>query len=178
MWVPLIILALSALSAWRMKNQIWCTFRRADRTKIEKFASVKQGRIDFDGGWYYLRPERTTLILWTKGIHLLVPTFVRSLDFRHNSSLPLDPNTFTNNWDTPETRKNLNKEEDIKALMNANRSSLGVKQKQGMLERFFPIIVICGFLVVGYMLWSMQQKQDAIGFALNTLQKMIMDMGQ
>jgi len=175
MWFPILILAFSAISAYRLKNQIWCTFRRRDRTKIEKFAKQGQNRIEFDGGWYHVRPERTTLIMWTKGIHAIVPTWVRSLDYRHDSALPLDPNTFSNTWETPEARKNLNKQEDISAFFQGNRTALVGKTKQGMLERLVPILTIAGFLIVGYMLWRQQGQIDQVGFGINTIQKMIMD---
>jgi len=167
-------IAYAAYSAYSLKSKIWCSFRRVDRTKIEKFAKVTQKRIVFDGGYYIVRPERTTLILWTKGIHQFFPIWVRSLDFRHDSSLPLSPNDFTNTWETPEARKALNKEEDIQGFALGTRAALTGKTKKSLLESLTPLIMLGGFAILAWMAWQSQKRIDTIGQMMNVLQQLIL----
>lgn len=165
------LIGYASYSAYKLKDQIWCSFRRRDRTKIEKFASQRQAKIDFDNGWYWVRPERTTLILWTKGIHQIIPIWVRSLDYRWDSSLPLDPQDFTNKWDSPEARKALDKTLDIQALQAGNTQALsGAKVKKSLLEAYMPIIVIIGFIGLGYLMWN---QQEILGRGQNAIQGML-----
>lgn len=177
----LVVLGLTVVyagySAHMLKDRIYCTFRRKDKTRIEKWAKANQSRIDFDNGWYYLNPRRTTLTLVTKGIHAIIPIWARCLDFRHDSSQALDPDTFTNAWESPEARKALNKEEDIRAYQQGNLQAIQGKQKKGMLEQFMPLLVVVGFLIVGYMVWTLTKKTDQLGLGLNVLQQMMMDSG-
>ena len=170
----LFIVIYSSYSAHSLKDKIRCTFRRRDRTRLERFAKAKQKRIDFDNGWYYINPKYTTLSLWSQGVHAIIPTWIRVLDFRHDSPEALNPDTFTNSWESPEARKALNKEEDIRAYSAGNVASLAKSKPQGMLDRFFPIIVIGAVCAIGYMLYSLSGKVDMLGQAVNTLQKMMM----
>ena len=170
--ILLFVLGYSAYSAYGLRNKIWCSFRRRDRTKIEKFAKQNQGRIDFDKGWYYVDPRRTTLMMWTKGIHMLIPTWIRTSDYRHDSSQPLNPDTFVNEWETPEARKALNKEEDIRAYAAGNVQAVG-KGKQGFFDRWFPLLTVVAIVIVGYMIYTLMQKTDMLGQAINVLQEML-----
>lgn len=157
----------------KLKTRIHCTFIRADKTKIEKWVKATQRRIAFDGGWYYVVPKRIILAVWDKGIFSLFPTKVQSLIFKWDDPNPLDPETFNNTWETPETRANLNKEEDIRAYAHGNMTATG-KQKKGMLEGLMPILTIAGFVIVGYVLYIIMKKQDMLGNAINVLQEMLM----
>lgn len=162
----LFLMAYHFYSVYSVRNKIWCSFRRADRTKVEKWAKENQARIDFDGGWYHVEPSRTVLMLkWNP-----LPMWVRALDFRHDSARALHPDTFDNAF-TPEARKQLDKTDDIKALEIGNNQALaGGKQKKGLLESFMPIIVIGGFLIVAWFLWQQQHKIDMVGQATNIIE--------
>jgi len=164
----------TSVSVMGLKLKTHCTFIRPDKTRIEKMIKAKQRRVEFDGGWYYVIPNRIILKVMDSGIYKLFPTKVSSLIYKWDSPVPLDPNTFQNSWETPEARKALNKEEDIRAYSAGNVASLAKSKPQGMLDRFFPIIVIGAVCVIGYMLYSLSGKVDMLGQAVNTLQKMMM----
>lgn len=169
----LFVIVYASYSARSLRTKIWCSFRRLDRTKIEKFAKQNQRRVEFDNGWYYVNPRRTTLMLWNKGIHALIPTWIRTSDYRHDSSQPLNPDTFENTWETPEARKALNKEEDIRAYSAGNVQAVG-KQKRTLLDNWLPIIFVIAVIIIGYMLYTLTQKTDMLGQAINVLQQMMM----
>jgi hypothetical protein len=166
----IIIVFYASYSAHKLKDQIWCTFRRKDKTRIEKWGKVKFGRIEFDGGWYYLNTKRTTIKMVTSGIHQIIPIWVRCLDFKYDSNQPLDPDTFNADYDNPNDRKALDKSEDLSALMTSQAHSLAGKQKQGLFDKLFPIIVIAGFCILGYFVYSNMQKTDAVGYGMNVVQ--------
>jgi preprotein translocase subunit SecG len=160
------VILLQFYSVYNVRNKIWCTFRRVDRTKINKWAKNGQGRIEFDGGWYEVEPARVTLALkWEP-----LPTWVRTLDFRHDSSRALDPDTFDNQY-TPEARKQLDKTDDIRALEQGNQQALSARGgKQGLLERYMPFIVVIGFVVIGFFLYNLMQHQNQLGVGQNTIE--------
>ncbi len=174
------VLALLLLVGWQVysvysvKERIWCTFRRRDRTKIEKWARKDQRRIVFDGGWYHVEPDRTTLMIkWNP-----LPMWVRSLDFRWDSSRALHPDTFKNEF-SPEERKQLDTSDEIRAFDEGGIRAMNTgRQKKGMLDTLFPIIVIVGMVAIGYMLWTTQKRLDMIGQATNVIQSMLGNLGR
>ncbi len=175
--ILMFIVGYAAYSANKLKSQIWCSFRRADKTKIEKWAKavdIYRREIKFDGGWYNIKIRRVTLMLWTKGIHSLIPIWVRSLDFRYDSNMPIDPDTGDAGYDDPLERRALDKSDDLAALMETQSKSLGSAKKKSALESYMPIIVILGFLISGYMIYNLQGKVDMLGQAINVLQSMMM----
>lgn len=163
------VIMLQFYSVYSVRDKIWCTFRRIDKTKISRWARMGQSRIEFDGGWYQVEPGRVTLaIKWNP-----LPAWVRTLDFRHDSSRALDPDTFDNQY-TPEARKQLDKTDDIRALEQGNQSALTAKGgKQGMLQQYLPLIVLIGFLAVGFLVYRQQAQVDKLGFAINFVQEQL-----
>ncbi len=162
-----VVIAYQAYSAYDIRDKILCTFRRSDRTKITKWAKNSQSRIEFDGGWYDVEPERVTLSLkWNP-----LPMWVRTLDYRHDSARALHPDTFDNKY-TPEQRKQLDKSDDIRAMHQGNVSTFaGMAGKQGLLQQYFPIIVLFGFLAIGWLTYRAQGQIDKVGFATNVVQQ-------
>ncbi len=165
----LLVCVYASMSARGLKDKIWCTFRRRDRTKLEKWAKQNQGDVVFAGGKYHIDPSRTTLMLWTKGIHFFLPIWIRSLDFRHDSPNALNPDTFDNSF-TPEDRVDLDTRDEIKAFNQGNTQNTA-KQKKGLLENLFPILVIVGFIIVGYMLYIQGKRMDMIGIGQNVIEQ-------
>ena len=174
--IAIALIGYAAYSTHQIKNKIYCTFIRADNTRIDKWCKKSQRRIEFDGGWYYIVPSRVILIDYDKGIFGLFPTKVASLLFRWNSSQPLDPKTFDNTYEKPEYRKQLNKEEDIRAFSEGSRQTLISQKRKNMLEGYLPIILIVGFLIIGYFVWQQRSMIDQLGLAMNTIQEMLMDL--
>ena len=169
MFFIIIIVAYLSYDTYALSKKIHCTFRRRDNTKLTKWAKMSQGRIEFDGGWYYVKPDRTYQSLYTSGLHMVVPTWIRCSDYRWDSSQPLDQKTFKNDYETPESRKQLDKEEDIRALHEGNRKAQG-SVKQGALASYMPIITVLGFVVVAIVIYMVSKKIDQVGFALNVVQ--------
>lgn len=147
------------------RNKIWCGFRRRDRTKIEKWAKDNQGRIDFDGGWYHVEPNRAMLMMkW-----LPLPMYVRCLDFRFDSSRALHPDTFDNVY-TPEERKRLDASDDIAAYEKGGQEALSIKSKKGIMGTLPLIIGLIAVVIIGYMLYTQQHKIDMLGAGQNMIQ--------
>ncbi len=169
-----IIIGYGIYSVYMLKDKVHCTFRTRDKTVLHKTVKINAGKIVFCGAWYDLDVKRTTLRLIWQGI---IPTWVRCLDYRWNSRYPLDPETFTNTADNPEDRAALDKTDDLKALMETQKSSL-VKgtQKKGMLESLMPIILIAGFLIVGYLVYQLQGNVTQIGIQGNVTQQQLIDL--
>ncbi len=173
--ILLFAIVFASYSARSLKNKILCTVNRADRTKIVKWAKIDQQRIDIEGGWYVVEPDRTVLRLWDSGIHWFFPVWVRCSDYRHGSARALDPNTFDNSY-SAEARKELDTSDSIRAWSEGNRRALtGGIGKKGMLERYLPIIMIVGFLIVGYLVYNLQNHVNMLGVGQNTLE---VQMGQ
>ena len=144
----------------KLKNKILCTFRRANRTKIEKLINVKSKYVFFDPGnknpegRYNVNPRRITLFWFNRGIHQFFPQWVPSLDFSWDSPNPLDPEKFKNTWDTPEARAASQQEDSFIAFAKGVKTQLGTKK--GMLpDWFFPMIIIGLLLVIGYWVYQM-----------------------
>ncbi len=178
LFIVIIVFAIfmGSYSARSLKNKILCTLNRADRTKIQKWAKIDQTRIDMDGGWYEVKPECTTLRLWDSGIHFLFPTWVRCSDYRHGSAKPLNPDTYDNTY-SAEERKQLDKTDDIRALEQGNqRSLIQGAGKQGLFQKYLPIIMIGGFLIIGWFLWQMQAKMNLLGAGQNYIEGVLGDI--
>lgn len=176
----IMLVALVAYAAYevnKVKSKIHCTFIRPDRTKIEKWAKEKQRRVDFDNGWYYIAPKRIVLAAKDTGIFKLFPTKIQTLIFKWDSPMPLDPTTFQNNWETPEARKALDKTEDIIAYSHGNVQAIASKPKKGLLENLMPIISVAAILIIGYMLYTLNNRIDMLGQAINVLQQMLVGGG-
>ena len=98
-------------------------------------------------------------------------------DYRWDSSQPLDPKNFNNEYESPESRKQLDKEEDIRALHEGNRKAQG-QGKQGMLSGWMPLITVIGFVVLGFVIYMVLKKIDQLGFAMNVIQQQLGQLGK
>ena len=174
-YIILVVMALAYLSwdTYSLSKKVKCTFRRRDNTKLTKWAKISQGRVEFDGGWYYVRPDRTYQELHTGGLHFVIPTWIRCSDYRWDSSQPLDPKTFKNDYETPESRKQLDKEEDIRALHEGNRRAQQGTAKQGAFAQWLPIIMLIGFVILGYLTYSNMKKVDMLGYGQNVIEEQL-----
>jgi hypothetical protein len=168
------LVAIASYQAHKSKNYTYCMFLRRDRSWKNKWVKAKAGRIEFDGGWYYFNPKRTFSKILDEGFpYMIFPTKVDAVILRWDKPNALNPEDFSNDWETPEARKNMNKTEDIEALAKGNRQSLGKPQKKGMLEGYMPIIMILGVVALGYMMYMLMGKIDMLGQAINVLQSMM-----
>lgn len=170
-FIFLLLVVYANYSARIKSHQIYCTFRRRDRTKLEKWAKDTQGVIMFDKGWYDVEPQSTVLKLFTGGIHSLFPIWIRCLDYRFDSPKPLN-DKFENVY-TPEQREQLSIADDVRQFGEGNAQALSGKVKQGLLERLMPIIVIGGFAIVGFLIYRMQQNVDMLGNGQNVIESML-----
>jgi len=165
----LLLIIFQTYSVYDANKKIWCVFRRADRTKVSKWAKPFQTRIEFDGGWYEVEPARiTTMIKW-----LPLPTIVKSLDYTYLSTRAQDPATGDSTL-RPEERKALDTSDDMKALKDGNQQTLkGGVVKQNALQQYMPMITIVGFLILGYLIYTQRGQNDQLGFAMNTIQSQL-----
>jgi hypothetical protein len=170
-----LILGYGIFSVYMLKDKVYCTFRRKDRVVINKVVNIKSGRVVFSNCWYDLDPRRTTQKIVWMGI---IPTWVRCLDFREDSRYPLDPETFNNDADSPSDRAALDMTDDLRALLETQKIAMNQKGsgKKGMLESLMPIIMICGFLIIGYFVYKEQAMVNSIGMQGNVTQSQIQDL--
>lgn len=138
------------------KNQVYCSFRRPNRTKIEKWVKLHSKYVIFEGGKYRVNPKKITLLWWNRGILGMfgVGFWVPSLDYRWDTDQPLDPDTFETTWDTPEVRNMLGSEEDYKDF--AKGAPPAGAKKEGVFQRFLPWIMLAILLVLALWIYQMQ----------------------
>lgn len=173
----LIVLSFSIYQAMGLQNKISCTFIRKDRTEIHKFAKVTQGRVDFDNAYYNIVPDRVTLKRVWCGI---IPTYVKCAKWKWDSNMPIDPATWNNDYDNPADRKALDKTEDLRALLETQKSALAGKSggKKSLLESLTPILMIGGLIIIGYLVYRQQSLIDRVGYGQNAIQEMLMKIQQ
>jgi len=171
MWVYVLLI----LIAWQVfqnitaRKKIHCTFIRRDRTRVVKWAKDDEGRIEFEGGWYEVRPDYTILqLMWNP-----LPMWARTLLFRWDSSKPLNPASFDNQY-LPEERKRLDASDSIRAYQMGTRQAMQQSSsQQSMLQKFQPIILIAGFAVLGIMLWKLQGSMNQVGIGQNLMESQL-----
>lgn len=157
----------------KMKGRIFCRYFRADGTDIEKWVKAKQRRTEFDDGWYYVNNKRISMHVLDKGIFKLFPIRVPCLTYYWWSPQPIDPKTGEAGWETPEARKNLGKEEDIRALMVGTQKAVGIQAKTSFLDRWLPYIMVIAIVIIGYMIYTLNSRIDMLGQAINVVQTML-----
>lgn len=150
-----VAIGLFVYSLYQIQGKIWCTFRRPDKTKVEKWAPMKSKYVHFDKGRYNINTKRITLLRWKRGIFQFFPIFVPSLDFSWDSPNPLDPETFQNTWDTPEAREASGQEDAFKAFAKGITSQVG--KKSLLPEWLFPAITIGAILIIGFLVYQQSE---------------------
>lgn len=166
--VVILFVAFGIYQSYSLKDKVYCTFIRRDRTEINKYAKIKQGRIDFDNSWYNIDPRRVTLKLVWCGI---IPTHVKCLRYKFDSNMPLDPTNWNNDYDNPQDRKALDKTEDLTAFLTANKQSIAkAPGKKSFLESLLPVLTIGGFVILGYFIVTMTKKIDLLGAGQNFIE--------
>ncbi len=180
-FVLIFIVFYAGFSSRSLSKKVYCSFRGRDRTVIYKWAKVKQARIDFEdsGGvyWYNVSPKCVTHRLWANGIHAIIPISVKCLDYRWNSTEPLDPNTFTNDL-TPDERKSLDIKDDVVGYTEGSRQAYEGKKKKSLLEGWLPIIMLIGIAALGYMVYQQQHRMDMLGLGQNVMEQQLNEILQ
>jgi len=146
------ILAMVLYSHRQLKGKMLCTFRRANKTMVEKLVPAGKTEVIFDGGKYNVNSRRITLFLYKRGIHQFFPTYIPRLDFSFDSPDPLDPENFQNSWDTPESRLASGQAESFQAFAKGIDTQIGKKSR--FPEWLFPAITIGAVLVIGYLVYQ------------------------
>ena len=137
----------------RLRNKIYCIYRRINKTKLERFTKMTSRYVIFDERKYDIIPSCITFIWWDKGlIHQLFPQWVASLDFTHDSRFPLDPNTLKPVIISPEVRNAMNKEEWTKSY--AKGFTPPTTKKQSVLNQYLPWITIGLVVLMGFYFFS------------------------
>ena len=164
----LLVVGMAAYSAIRLRNKIYCSFRRINKTKIDKFVPMHSRYVIFDGGKYKIDPKRITLLWYNRGIHQFFPQWVPSLDYSWYADVPHNPDDFTDTWDTPEARNAASSEEDWKGFNRGMQTQIG--KKGGSFEQYKTIIIIVAVVAVVYFIYSQGQAANA---RMDMLEQMI-----
>ncbi len=157
-----------------LRNKILCTFRRANKTQIEKFVSQKAKVVIFDGGKYRVMTNMVSLFWYTRGIHQFFPTWVPKLDFTYKNALPIDPDTGTTTWATPEVEKMLGSEEDYIDFAKGAQIQSGVKQ--GTFQRYLPYLTIAAVAIIAIILYKLSDNFATMGNQLTAMQQQIQQL--
>lgn len=175
----LVIILGAAYSSYDKRKKLLCTFRKKDNGYEQKWVKIKDDSVEFDGKLYDVMPDRTYSRLWTGGFfNAIIPIFVKCSDYRWDSRRPLDPKTFTNSWeDNPTVRSYLNKQQAIADWVRGSRQSMGMG-KQTLLQRYYPFIMVCGLILIGYLVIQVKNNQDQLGAAVNYLQEQMSRIGK
>lgn len=174
-YIIIIGVCFASYTAHRAKSKIYCTFVRRDGTVGHKWAKAQNGeRIEFAGGWYYVVMKRITHEALDSGFNMIWPTMVRRLEFTYKSVWPLDPETGKAEAETPESRKNLNKREDIESYNRGSQAAVGKVKMGGMFGTgLLPIILVVGIVACLYFIFQMRGQIDNLGNAINVIESLI-----
>ena len=151
--LAVLVIGMAYYSQASLRNKIFCTFRRPNKTIIEKFVPLHSKFVIFDGGKFIVDPTCISLRWHNRGINAFFPTWVPSLDYRWDSDRPLDPADFQTSWATPEARQALGQEENIKALDRAVQQVAG--KKESSFQRLIPWITLGALIIVLYLVYQM-----------------------
>ncbi|KKM44498.1 hypothetical protein LCGC14_1561510 [marine sediment metagenome] len=147
-------------SSAKLQNKIYCSFRRIDKTKIEKFVPKDARYVIFDKGRYKIDTKRITLLWWNRGFSYFFPQKVSSLDFSWYSEVPHDPDNFEDTWDTPEARNAASSEEDWKGFNKGMAQQIG--KKAGAIVQYLPYIMVMAFVILAFLYYSQTQRIDIL----------------
>lgn len=176
------VIAYGAFSCWDKTKKIYCTFKSNDRSEESRWIKKSLDKIIFKGSdgverWYDLEAGRTTMKLFTGGIHVIFRIHVRCLTFRQDSRRPEDPFTFNNTMDgDPAMRALLNAKDDTQEFAQQTQKGFGGKVKGGLLQQWMPIIMIAGFAILGLFIFQQQQRIDLLGTGQNVMEQMLQQL--
>ena len=151
------------------RNKIYCSFRRVNKTKIDKFVKMDSRYVVFDKKKYDIVSSCITFVWWDKGlVHFLFPQWVATLDFTWNNRWPHDPNTQKPVIISPEVRNAMNKEEWVKSY--AKGFTPPTAKKQTLFQQYLPMISVLLVVVVGLYLYNnMQALANQIAIMQNSI---------
>lgn len=174
----LMLVGLVGMAWWAntsKRNKILCTFRRVNKTKIVKWVKMQSRYVVFDGGKYDIIPSRVVFQWYNSGlIHMAFPQWIATLDYSYNSRFPHDPNNMAITAESPEVRKNLNKEEWVKSYYRGAEPH-SRQTRTGVLTSYLPWIAIGLVALVAFYFHSQMSgfgaALDAVIDKLNTITK-------
>ena len=173
----IIIVGVALLAAiygqYSKRDKIHCTFHGSDKTIKSKWVKNDAKYIVHDGGLYFILPDGAASIWWSAGMNFILPFWGKHADYRFDSPFPMNPDTFEYTAGSPEALLALTKEKDIRDYNRANE--IVSKGKESKLQQYRPLIMLAGFAILGYLVYTIMKKQDSIGLALNVLQQMMMN---
>lgn len=141
------------LSLYKIQGRIWCTFRRPDKTKFERWVKETAKKVRVEGKEYNINPKYIQLLRWRRGIFQFFPILVPSLDFTWTSPNPQDPEDFQVTWDTPEARDARRGEESWVGFSRGVQRQLATKAR--FPDWLFPAIIVGAILIVGYLVYQL-----------------------
>ena len=143
----------------KLKNKMLCTFRRSNKTKVERWVPLSTKYVVFENGQYNCDPTAITLQWYDRGINKLLPTLVPTLDFAWWTADPINPETFAPTHLSPQAAKLARQDDNFQSFRRA-------VDKGGSKSRFpewlFPAITIGGLAVLGYLVYSIMGQLDTI----------------
>ncbi len=157
-----------------LRNRILCTFRRANKTKVEKWVPFKSKLVVFDGGVYRVVTDMVSLFWYSRGIHQFFPTWVPTLDFTYKNKYPINPETGDTTWATPEVEALLSAEEDYKDFAKGAQTQSG--QKQSTFARYLPWLTIADVAIVAFMVYQSNNNVAQMGNQMTQMQQQIQQL--
>jgi hypothetical protein len=168
-----IILLYTWWSLYSLQGKIKCQFRRKNRTVIDRTIKMTDKIVKFDGGSYDVNPRRID-IKWFK-LWGIFPYPMPFLEWKWDSDQPLDPTTFKNSADSPESLQASDSEKSWRGFNQGVDSQVGGKKSSG-LERYLPWIAIGAIVIVGFFVYQLSGKLSTVDYNVKSLFDLLRSM--
>jgi len=166
----MILFAFAAYNQISKFGKVHISFHAADKSVKEGWVKKNAKFAIFDGGLYYILPNRIASI-WKRNLFIL-PYKADHVDLRFDSPFPQDPEEFTYTAGTPSALMALGKEKEIIDYNHANETVSNDKKK-GFFERILPFVMIIGLVIIGYLVWKMSSQIQMLGNGQNFIESQL-----
>jgi len=168
-FVLLIMVFLAGVySSYSKRSKVFCDYEGEDGTYEYKWIKETDGWIIFRGYKHKIMPERMSTVWIRTGIHYLFPTRAMHLSYAWYSAWPRDSKNFSRTVISPRVRKVIDKSALVESYFKSSTPSS--TKKDGMLTKFFPIIVVVILVIMGF--WTYTNMQG-LSNGLNQIQQQI-----
>jgi hypothetical protein len=170
-----IIVLYTWYSLYNLQGKIHCQFHRKDDTVVDKRIKMTDNEVKFGKGTYNVNPKRFS-IKWFKLWGIFVYPMIFQ-EWKWDSSEPLDPKTFKNTPDSPESAQAADAGKSWQQFNEKVDVTGGGKKSSGF-ERWLPWIAIAGIVVVGFLVYQLSGKLGIIEQQIQSLGGLINKIGK
>jgi hypothetical protein len=167
----LLLAGLAWYSQTSMRNKIQVLFIRPNKTLVSRLVKLSAKYVIIDGYKYSIDPKRIMLRWVATGINQLFPTWLPTVIVKWDTDVPLDPETFENTWRDGDMMNMASSQEDYRDFAKGMESQVG--GKKGILDKYLALIVIAGFIILGFVLYKVMGDQASIGNQISQMHQIL-----